>query len=113
MNAYYEGLCPAPQGVEGEREWKEEGERKEAQKGLQDYLHQLYVVVRESLLMAPLMPGAYLHAFLALPRGLAAANAAATIYCVDGGKTPCALPAPRWASPSCPRHPWLSRPGCA
>lgn len=44
--------------------------------------------------MAPLMPGAYLHAFLALPRGLAAANAAATIYCVDGGKTPCALPVP-------------------
>ena len=82
------------QGVEGEKEWKKEGERKEAQKGLQDYLHQLYVVTRESLLMAPLMPGAYLHAFLALPRGLAAANAAATIYCVDGGKAPCALPAP-------------------
>ena len=57
-------------------------------------MHQLYVVARESLLMAPLMPGAYLHAFLALPRGLAAANAAATIYCVDGGKTPCALPVP-------------------
>ena len=52
--------------MEGEKEWKQEGDRKEAQKGLQDYAHQLYVVARESLLMAPLMPGAYLHAFLAM-----------------------------------------------
>lgn len=82
------------QGVKEEEEWRRENREKErepeALQGFEAYLRQLYVVVREALLMAPLMPGAYLHAFLALRRGLAAANAAATIYCVDGGKTPCA-----------------------
>ena len=100
------------QGVKEEEEWRREKEREpEPLQGFEAYLRQLYVVVRESLLMAPLMPGAYLHAFLALRRGLAAANAAATIYCVDGGKTPCAPFAGTQVCPAVPgigaSHRWL------
>ena len=70
-------------------------EAQETLHNVKDYWKQVYIVMRESMLMASVMPGAYLHAFLASGRGLAAANAAATIYCTDNGKTPCERPSPR------------------
>ncbi len=90
------------QGTKEEEEWRAKEnvgapphEAHETLHSVKDYWKQVYIVMRESMLMASVMPGAYLHAFLASARGLAAANAAATIYCVDNGKTPCERPSPR------------------